>query len=273
MKNLARIATSALLLLSPLTAFAAFPIHSAQFTAASTMYLSHLDGAAFDITGNFTCGGWFKFTTLPASGTGYPLCSKWLRGTNQRSYQFLAFFTGATEELRGLLSANGSTNDDVNVSWSPSTGTWYHLAMVYTAATSKYQFFVGTETTPDAQQGTDQTGTRTSIFDGTAKFEIGSSDGDETTDNALNGKALLTQLWSAARTASQLQSDACKAVGVTSGLNGEWTLDNVLTDDSGNGNTLTNNNSVTFGTDVPNPTWCTAAAAPSILGLVRAFWF
>ena len=253
MKYLARVAVAVILALSlPPTTYAAFPTHSITLTAASTQYLSHADAAAFDITGNLTCEVWVKFNSLPTSGNDMPLCTKWLRGGNQRSYEVELFYTGSNYELRSFVSANGSTNDDTNVLWNTvTTGTWYHIVWVYTAASSKYQYYVGTEAAADTQQGTDQTGSRTAIFSGTAKFELGSNDGDEAAGGLLDGKLVLQQLWSATRTTTSMANDRCGALGVTSGLNGEWSLDNVLTDDSGHSNTLTNNGSATFGRTYP----------------------
>ena len=54
----------------------------------------------------------------------------------------------------------------VNVSWTPSTGTWYHVAV--TKSGTSVKFYVN-----GSQQGSTQTCTGTDIYNGTAPFEIG----------------------------------------------------------------------------------------------------
>ncbi len=58
------------------------------------------------------------------------------------------------------------TGAGVGVSWTPSTATWYHVAVTKSGTTVKF-YVNGT------QQGTDQTGAFATIFDGTAPFSLG----------------------------------------------------------------------------------------------------
>ncbi len=228
----------------------AFPSQSIGLVAASAQYATANDSATLDVTGNLTIETWVKFTSTPASTSSMLLGSKWLRGTNQRSYEFQLFNNGGTLQLRMLVSSDGSTNDDVAVNWTPSTGTWYHVAMVYTAATSKYDFYVGTEGVSDAQQGTQQTGTKTSIFNGSAKYYITSNEGDEAA-GLLDGRLCLMRVWSEARSLVNINTNRTLILGSTTNLSAEYTFDNVYTDNSGNANTLTAANTPTFSTDVP----------------------
>lgn len=228
----------------------AFPTQSIGLVGASLQYARANDSATLDIAADLTIEGWYKFSTTPSSGAAYILGAKWLRGTNQRSYQFQLFNNAGTFQLRALISADGSTNDDITVAWTPSTGVWYHLAFKFTAATSKYDFYVGTETTDDAQQGTQQTGTKTAIKVGTARYYLTSNDGDEGSGQ-IDGRVCLQRLWAEGRSLANINANRWKNLGATTNLAAEYTLDNVYTDNSGNSNTLTGVNTPTFSTDVP----------------------
>ncbi len=180
------------------------------------------------------------------------------RTGNQRSYAFGLNNNAGTLELRGEISSLGSNLETITTAWTPTTGTWYHLAFVYTAATSKYQFFIN-----GTQQGTDQTGALTAIFDSTATFYISGNQGDEAA-TSFNGRASLVRVWATTRTGVQLSANYCTLLGSTTNLQGEWSLDNVLTDNSGNSQTLTNVNTTTFVSDIPST--CSATTFLSLTG-------
>ena len=91
---------------------------------------------------------------------------------------------------------------------------------------------------------------KTSIADKTADFEIGAQDDGS---NSFDGKIDDVRVWSDIRTDAEISNNyQQELIGNEAGLVGYWKLNNGLTDETSNNNDLTNNNSVTFSTDVPS---------------------
>lgn len=86
----------------------------------------------------------------------------------------------------------------------------------------------------------------------TSSFALGNFDNNGTIGGAdMDGSIGMARLWSTVRTAPQILSNYCAALGATAGLSGEWVFDGTLNDNSGNGNTLTNIGGVTFPLTTP----------------------
>lgn len=125
---------------------------------ASSQWLSITNGTqvGLGITGNLTIAGWIKFSSLP---TGLTYCMASKDATGNRGYSLNI----ATTTLQ--FSVNVTT---AAVTWSPSTSTWYHVAIVYTAAGGTADFYIN-----GSQQGTQQSGLPTSIPTNTTTFNLG----------------------------------------------------------------------------------------------------
>lgn len=221
----------------------AFATQSAGLVAASSQYFSRADSANLSITGNLTLEALVKFTTTPSSGNAMGILGKWTAtGTTNRSYNLSLFNDTGTMKLQfdGRTGADVAVIEAVN--WSPSTSVWYHVAVTFNASTGDFKFYVN-----GVQEGATQGSAAASLSDGTAPFEIGAYNGAA---NFLNGRIGMCRVWSSVRTEAELFANQCVILGATANLEGEWTLDNTLLDNSGNGETLTNNNVATFTTDV-----------------------
>ena len=85
-------------------------------------YLTALDSADWNFAdGNFTIDLWLRFN---ATGGEQYFCGGWVNGQNR-----WGFGIGTTTVYFIVVLANvGIIN--INGSWSPSTNTWYHLAVV-----------------------------------------------------------------------------------------------------------------------------------------------
>jgi len=227
--------------------------NSLVLAAASSQYATAADSATLSITGNFAMECWVKFTTLPGSGVDWCLGGKWNNDANQREYRWGLRNSGGTITIGVITSTNGSSFTENYVTWAgAATGTWFHLAVSKNSTTATVYVngsSIGTATVDSSQ------------FNGTSLFGVGALVNSSPTQ-FVDGKFALYRVWSTTRTASDFSNNWCVALGSTTNLSAEWVLNNVYTDNSGNGNTLTGVNSPTFGTDVPSV--CAAPAVTSI---------
>lgn len=228
----------------------AFPTQSALLTNAGNKYLTAVDSASLSGTGDTTCETWVKYTTIPPNnGNEMGLMGHSNADVDQRAVRFGLDKQAGTVELTLTLNSNGTsgTNITKTVAWTPSTATWYHVAFSYNAAGGSAKFYVD-----GSQQGSTQTGYATSINNSTSVFTLGLQDlSDAAGNRTLDGRLVMSRYWTTERSQAQIAANMCVVLGSTSNLGGEWTLNNTLNDNSGNSNTLTNVNTVTFGADVP----------------------
>jgi hypothetical protein len=155
----------------------------ASFSAPD--YLSRVDEAGLDITGNLSVGGWFWLDTL-ASGSDQVLMSKYdtSGGANQRSY--LLWFDDATNTFRFGVSSAGTAATFVQIAHTAviSANAWYHVAGRFTPNTDLSVYVDGVRVSTAA-------GVPAGAFNSTADFEIGSDDNG--TAAFLDGRAC--QCW------------------------------------------------------------------------------
>ncbi len=229
-------------LLVPWVAFAA-NTHSATFVLASAQDLSITDAAqvGLDLTGNYTIEMQVKITSAPGNGVVYPLIDKHQGAGDNRSYYVSYAGTAATPEFQVGINTNGTTQSTGSLTYDLGTATWKHVAFVYTAAAGTIDVYI------DGVSQGQMAGLGTSIYNSAAPFTIG---GTAPAAGGLNGQLDEIRIWSATRTAAQILANKCVAIDAAASLQASWHLDNALTDASGNGNTLTNNNVVTFTTDI-----------------------
>ena len=94
-------------------------------------YIQVADHDSFDFdAGNFTVECWIRFAALGNN----TIFSHWANGTASSMSYYLTYFNGS-----GILRLGHylSGNADTSYSWSPSTGTWYHIALERSGTTLK----------------------------------------------------------------------------------------------------------------------------------------
>lgn len=198
--------------------FATNNTRAAGFTAASSQYFTAADSASLSITGNITLECWVNFATLPSAGNGMSFMGKFDAGGNVRSYYFETR-EDSGQKLRFAYSTDGTFQaaNDLRVAWTPSTDTWYHVAVSWTALSAVAKFFVD-----GAQQGSDQTGSGTSIANTTSLLTIGALDSGSPS-TFLNGREDDNRVWNIARTEAAISADkSTELTGTESGLVAYW---------------------------------------------------
>lgn len=236
--------------------------HSIDLELSSSQALTITDGdqTGLDLTGDLTFEMWVKFETY--TGTQV-LLSKQDPNATQISY-VLKQYQPANELI--LQMNNGSGNEQWKISWTPSTATWYHVAVSYDASAATGKFYIdGTQT------GGDQVGTNTVINDSTAPFAIG-ADYSTVLVNFFDGLIDDVRVWDDVRTGTEIDNNkGCSLNGDEDNLVGYWKLDDSLLDETSNDNDLTNNNSATFQSgDLPFTDTC---AVDEEVNKQDIFWF
>lgn len=219
--------------------------YSALLVAASSQSLSRADGAALSITGDITIEFWIKLVSAPASGKAFYLINKHGGAGNNLSYGVEYANVGGTLKLEMTISDDGANLDTLQKNYTLTTGTWFHVACVWTASTSTVEFFINGSSIGTA------TGTRTAIYDSASDFYIGRQQNVVDTGYFLDGRIDEIRVWNAVRSASQILATYKTVIDTATNLVASWHLESSLVDGSGNGLTLTNNNTVTFSTDTP----------------------
>lgn len=219
--------------------------HSMDLERSSSQHLSIADTSALDIAGDMTIEAWVK---RESTGTHTIVCKMdGGAGSSGRSYCLTLELTGAN--AIDFLISNGSTHHWGSVSQAVSTGSWHHIAVVYTASAGSVEFFY------DGSSLGTQTGYPTSINNSSETFRIGiNGDSGSVGVDYFDGLMDDVRLWSIARTSTEISDDMdIELNGNETGLNGYWKLNNSLTDSTSNGNSLTNNNSAIFSSDTFAP--------------------
>lgn len=135
-------------------------------------YLSSADSADWHFgSGDFTVEAWIRFNSV---ATVQVFFSQWLGTANQKSWQL---YFNTTNALEFTTSSTGANQTVHSVSWTPSTGTWYHIAVIRTGTTIR--FFVN-----GAQVGADKTDSST-FFNASTPLIIGGNEAG--TANYFNG--------------------------------------------------------------------------------------
>jgi len=213
--------------------------HSADLERGSSQYFTRADTASLSITGNGTWEAWVKIEDLSIR---CPLFYKFQDTGAQKSYFFEIKNDGRTSVG---ISSDGSAYTAVNIGTAGdfTTGTWTHVAFVYTAASGKVEVFKN-----GVSIGSNST-LPTAIYNSTETFVIGA---DTFYSTYFDGMIDEVRVWNTARTGANILADyQTQLSGGESNLQAYWKLDNALTDSTANANTLTNVNSVTFTSDVP----------------------
>lgn len=216
--------------------------HSLDLEASSSQYASAADSASLSVTGNITIECWLKLESLPAFNQEMYIVSKTDGGPN-RSYVLRITNLAGTMQIRFGVSANGVNTNDSVYTYTPSTGTWFHIAITFNAGSGASELFID-----GVSQGTSSSAFFP-IFDGTAALDIGSVLGS---GSFLDGLIDDIRIWSVIRTSTEIDDNKeIELVGNEANLQAYWKLNNAYTDETANGNTLTPSGSPTFSTDIP----------------------
>ena len=209
---------------------------------ATTQYLSTAgDSATLSITGDLTIEGWLlSESSLPDKSGRYVFGKYGVDG--QRAYQVMLQHDeanlGQGEHLMlyvGPASASGTVFLQFGVPLSVATGTWAHVAVVYSASQVTASFYA------DGQLLDVKSGLPPALHDSTARFRIGALDTSNPSDlvgATWNGRISEVRVWSVARTAQEIDSTRLVTVSPQPGLQGYWPLNIDLLDATGNGNDL-----------------------------------
>lgn len=218
----------------------AFPTQSATLVQGQAKYLSisNASQTGLGFTGDCTVEAWLKLSAFSSS----QFFTKW-DTTSNLSY---LFSIDSSTSVSLTTTVNGSSGLSASVTIPAlTTSVWAHVAVTFKASTHTMEVFIN-----GVSQGTATGSLSTSIFNGTSPVGVGSRPGASVAQ--ISGQMSLTRAWSVVRTQAQISANMCTVLGSTTNLQAEWTLNNVLTDNSGNGNTLTNTGGVTFSADVPS---------------------
>lgn len=190
--------------------------------ANSTQYLSAEDSASLSITGDITIELWVKHESLPAA-SGYMTYVTKYNVSEGYSYAFWLYNDAGTYLLR-WTSSDGVANDDVNTPWTPTNGTWYHIAVSFNTSTQVVKFYVN-----GVQQGVDQGMTTTSIQNTEAKLLIGAFNPD-TPVSLFDGVIDDVRLWNDVRTVTEIANNkSVELTGTEANLVAYWPFEEIAT--------------------------------------------
>ena len=221
--------------------------HVIDLEAGSSQYLSVADNVALSITGDISMEAWVKVESFASNAT-YTIMSKFTSTGDQRSYIFSYRNPSSVPQLYLNCPSVGAgeAGDEFSENVDLGTGVWHHVAVTVNHTTNEVKFYVD-----GAQEGSTQTITINSIFDGNAAFMIGALTTTVVTQ-FFDGLIDEVRVWSDVRTTAEiLASYNLELDGDEAGLAGYWKLNNSLLDITANGSNLTNNGAAVFSTDVP----------------------
>lgn len=227
----------------------------------TSQYVSAVDSVSLSTTGNQTHEGWFNLTSQPATNGEIVILGKYnSAGGSNRGFLVVYEDSAGTKRFHLRTSANGSTVLEGTLDFTMSTGTWTHLAFAYSTAGTVEVIVNG------VSQGTISS-LNTSIFDNNSDYQIGTNP-NIGTGGFFPGSVSLVRVWNTTRSAAQVLANMCNVFGTaTTNMQAEWSLNNVLTDASGNTNTLTSTGSPSFTASVPATCAVTTLHALNLLGV------
>ena len=191
-------------------------------------YLSAADSASLSITGDMTFEGWYNFESLPADGEQYVFLAKSNSGTSQRSYLFSLINVSGTYRLLASISDDGTNQNQVRTNWTPSTGTWYHVAItvdVSNAVATQFEFFIDGSSLGNGSVISDDSAT--AIYNSTAILTIGAT--NEGAAALFDGKSDEVRLWDDIRTGTEITNNkSIELVGNEANLVAYWPFESTL---------------------------------------------
>lgn len=219
--------------------------HSTDLESDSDQYLSYAGGTKGSDYDAITVEAWVKPETLPATNDFMVVFSEYSADTK---FLLNLWNDGGTQKVRfgGEWTTSGWTH--FSVPYSLSTTEWTHLAATWGGSGQPIKIYInGTlASTSGAVNG--------AFWDESTGLFIGKHGGADT--NHFDGQIDDVRIWSAARTSVEIADDMSRELyGNEQYLTGYWKLNNSLDDLTAGGNTLTNNNSATFVSSSPFPSF------------------
>jgi len=188
--------------------------------ATESDYLSITDAnqTGLDITGDITIEGWFKVESQPGTDSWFGLVSK--RATSNYSYN-LYYYESSGYGFCFRYSDNGTDTTGHLLTQTLTTGQWYHIAITCDVSEHLTTFYInGTEA------GTDNSGTRTSIYNGTAEFDIGFDSAGGT--QYFDGQIDEVRIWNDIRTSTEISDNkSIELTGSEAGLVAYWPFETI----------------------------------------------
>lgn len=211
---------------------------SLTFDGTDNSYVSISDDkqTGLDITGDMTIALWVKQNSLEGHQI---LVSKW---SDIDRTSFLFYLEDGDVGI-GLNAQNRGYGYGIHrLPHGKSANEWFHVAMVYTAASGTAELFVDGVSIGKSAENV----MPTSIANTDTDFVIG---GRDSRTNFYNGKLDEVRIWSRALQADKINELYTKPISAKNGANleGYWKLNGNLEDESANGNNL----GYTFSSDVP----------------------
>lgn len=226
----------------PTTTFASWSPTSTSLNGSNQNWeISDASQTGLDITGDMTIGMWVKLD----SSSEKILLSKW-NHVSKTSYLLVA--TGSSVELYLNPSSSGYGYSSRYGLHGKSVGEWFHLGVVYHAASSSVEYFIDGESIGLGMGGPSLP---SSIADSAAKFIIGGREnGDENFDGNLDD----VRIWSRVLSDSEIEDLYSDPDDFNNGSNlaGYWKFDGNGDDSSSNNNDLTAINGAGFAHDTAN---------------------
>jgi len=225
--------------------------HSIDLELSSSQSLSIADASqtGLDITGNISIAAWIRLEQLPSTaGTSFAIASK-DDGGIVRSY--LMQINSANDKLEMYCwdAVNNLTRFSMDTAFvGGDVGNWIHIAATVTIASTSAVFYKNGAVSANTTLATAATSIRNTADD----FVIGARDNspyDLYFDGMIDEVVITSDVITAGEAANLYAG--YDASTILDNIGGYWKLNNVLTDSSGNGNTLTNNGTATFSTTVP----------------------
>lgn len=212
--------------------------HAADLESSSSQYFSVASAAhvGLALTTDFTFEAWVKLETRQTQGLIYRASASngYILQTNGTGDLIITFSDGA----------NSTTIRTTGFFESGDVGKWVHFALAVDISVPSATIYKNGV----SQSVTTNSSAATTLSAPNNTFYIGSNGGAE----FLDGKIDEVRVWSDIRTAQEvLDNYGWELVGNEANLVGYWKLNNALTDSTASANTLTNNNTATFTTDVP----------------------
>jgi len=144
-----------------------------DFESGSSQRFSITDAAqtGLDFTGDFSFTWWIKPESAPLQAG---IFGKWTGVGNHRSYG-LCFDSDGVARWQCNNSSAGTAGSSATstLNGAYTTGLWQWLVFVYTAAGGTFDIYVGSVDGSGVAHVGQGSGLATSIFNGTASFEIG----------------------------------------------------------------------------------------------------
>lgn len=251
-----------LLLFAWATTAQAVNSHSIEFDGASNQYLSITDAnqTGLDITGDITIEAWVKLDAVGDRGI------VWKNSPNGNNPGYFMQFEDSSGNMRLHMRVSDGTEIAYTFSneiFDDDIGAWVHVAATWENGTNTIPtlYVNGTPTGAFFSDATGISGVGTNA----EPLLIGRGYVGQNADfTDLDGKLDEVRIWNVVRTAQEIADNYDQEISAQAGLVGYWKVNNDLTDTSGNGNTLTNNNGAVFSTDIPFPLY-----TPNLDSIIR----